>query len=344
MLHALYDVNGTALALVDAAFAVGDELVQRKRLPSLGGVREQGSKLLSQILTLSGAWSPEAPALVSAVLEQEVLAPLNSTGAEAMRSLRLLTGEDVGAAMATLLENAPGNKVDALQVAGSTTAATTADSPHSTTTILPPSLPLQTMLRAIVRLYRNAFVELIGDARAATAPWKHNLTLAATEIVDAIHDAPPKLWKKLQAEVRDASRTGAPHTRSLTCAAPHAQPHARRPTAHPAPPPSPGRRRLRGPNAHRREHGREHEPRPPRRRPPRRRAAPEGLRRVRRPAALRPRRGDRRLAAGVWPPSLCLPPALPYLNPYLSHASPPSPRRTSSPSSTAPSPPPAVSA
>ena len=28
----------------------------------------------------------------------EVLAPLNSTGAEAMRSLRLLTGEDVGAA------------------------------------------------------------------------------------------------------------------------------------------------------------------------------------------------------------------------------------------------------
>ena len=126
MLHALYDVNGTALALVDAAFAVGDELVQRKRLPSLGGVREQGSKLLSQILTLSGAWSPEAPALVSAVLEQEVLAPLNSTGAEAMRSLRLLTGEDVGAAMATLLENAPGNKVDALQVAGSTTAATTA--------------------------------------------------------------------------------------------------------------------------------------------------------------------------------------------------------------------------
>ena len=59
-LHAQSD-----LALVDAAFAVGDELVQRKRLPSLGGVREQGSKLLSQILTLSGAWSPEAPALVS---------------------------------------------------------------------------------------------------------------------------------------------------------------------------------------------------------------------------------------------------------------------------------------
>ena len=200
VLHALYDVNGTALALVDAAFAVGDELVQRKRLPSLGGVREQGSKLLSQILTLSGAWSPEAPALVSAVLEQEVLAPLNSTGAEAMRSLRLLTGEDVGAAMATLLENAPGNKVDALQ----------------------------TMLRAIVRLYRNAFVELIGDARAATAPWKHNLTLAATEIVDAIHDAPPKLWKKLQAEVRDASRTGR-----LTRAASHAQLHRspRSPTA-----------------------------------------------------------------------------------------------------------------
>jgi len=26
----------------------------------------------------------------------------------------------------------------------------------------------------------------------------------------------------------------------------------------------------------------------------------------------------------VWPPSLCLPAALPYLNPYLSHASPPS--------------------
>ena len=78
------------------------------------------------------------------------------------------------------------------------------------------------MLRAIVRLYRNAFVELIGDARAATAPWKHNLTLAATEIVDAIHDAPPKLWKKLQAEVRDASRTQG---------APHAQPHTRRPTA-----------------------------------------------------------------------------------------------------------------
>ena len=235
MLHALYDVNGTALALVDAAFAVGDELVQRKRLPSLGGVREQGSKLLSQILTLSGAWSPEAPALVSAVLEQEVLAPLNSTGAEAMRSLRLLTGEDVGAAMATLLENAPGNKVDALQVAGSATAATTTAystlhcrhlhlSPPSLTssTILPPSLPMQTMLRAIVRLYRNAFVELIGDARAATAPWKHNLTLAATEIVDAIHDAPPKLWKKLQAEVRDASRTGRP-----TRAASHAQPHTR---------------------------------------------------------------------------------------------------------------------
>ena len=102
--------------------------------------------------------------------------------AEAMRSLRLLTGEDVGAAMATLLENAPGNKVDALQVAGSTTAATTADSTYSTTatsishllhhltTLLPPSLPMQTMLRAIVRLYRNAFVELIGDARAATPP------------------------------------------------------------------------------------------------------------------------------------------------------------------------------
>ena len=81
---------------------------------------------------------------------------------------------------------------------------------------------MQTMLRAIVRLYRNAFVELIGDARAATAPWKHNLTLAATEIVDAIHDAPPKLWKKLQAEVRDASRTGRP-----TRAASHAQPHTR---------------------------------------------------------------------------------------------------------------------
>ena len=77
------------------------------------------------------------------------------------------------------------------------------------------------MLRAIVRLYRNAFVELIGDARAATAPWKHNLTLAATEIVDAIHDAPPKLWKKLQAEVRDASRTQG---------APHAQPHTHSPT------------------------------------------------------------------------------------------------------------------
>jgi hypothetical protein len=133
--------------------------------------------------------------------------------------------------------------------------------------------------------------------------------------------------------VRDASHTGRP-----TRAASHAQPHS----SHPAPPPSPGRRRLRGPNPHRREHGREHEPRPPRRRPPRRRAAPEGLRRVRRAAALRPRRGDRRLAAGAWPPSLYLSPALPYLNPYLSHASPPSPCRTSSPSSTAPSPPPAA--
>jgi len=114
-----------------------------------------------QLLSLSGAWSPGAPAAVSTIWQDQIVSPLNQSGAEAAKRLHDLTGEDVGHSFDVLLERVTGNKVDALQ----------------------------TVLRAVLQLYRNGAVQLLTDAQAVVAPWQHNLTAASLAVVDGMRDS-----------------------------------------------------------------------------------------------------------------------------------------------------------
>jgi plasmid maintenance system antidote protein VapI len=159
-LEALNSLHATVLQLAEATLAISDDLAHN-RVPELASLRQHGAALMQQMLSLSGAWSPAAPVMVTSLVQEQIVAPLNQSGAEAAARLRALTGEDVGRSFDVLLERAPGNKVDALQ----------------------------TILRSVLQLYRNGAVQLLNDARAVVAPWRHNLTAASLAVVDGMRDS-----------------------------------------------------------------------------------------------------------------------------------------------------------
>lgn len=159
-LEALNSMHATALNFAEATLSISDDLAHH-RVPAVSGVRAHGANLMQQLLTLSGAWSPGAPAMVQSIVQEQIMAPLNQSSAMAARRLHELTGEDVGASFEIMLERTPGNKVDALQ----------------------------TILRAVLRLYRNGLLQLLADARAVVTPWQHNLTAASLSVVDSMRNS-----------------------------------------------------------------------------------------------------------------------------------------------------------
>lgn len=159
-LEALNGMHTTSLQLAEATLAISDDLAHH-RVPALAAVRQHGAALMQQVLLVSGAWVPGAPAMVSTIVQDQIMAPLNQSTAEASRRFKELTGEEVGASFEVLLERSPGNKVDALQ----------------------------TLLRAVLKLYKNGLLQLVADAKAVVAPWHHNLTAASLAVVDGMRDS-----------------------------------------------------------------------------------------------------------------------------------------------------------
>tara|TARA_B110001452_G_scaffold250469_1_gene238721 strand:- start:121 stop:1218 length:1098 start_codon:yes stop_codon:yes gene_type:complete len=105
-LEALNSMHATALNFAEATLSISDDLAHH-RVPAVSGVRAHGANLMQQLLTLSGAWSPGAPAMVQSIVQEQIMAPLNQSSAEAAKRLHELTGEDVGASFEIMLERAP---------------------------------------------------------------------------------------------------------------------------------------------------------------------------------------------------------------------------------------------